>query len=139
MSNQVQVTVDAGDPEALARFWALALGYVDRPPPAGHDSWEAYAEAEGMPLERLSDYAALVDPDGRGPRLLFMRVPEPKTAKNRFHLDIGAGGPDDSWALVEEHVDRLVEAGATRVEERQEHGDRWVVMTDPEGNEFCVQ
>lgn len=135
----VQVSVDAADPPRLARFWAVALGYVEQPPPPGHDSWEAFAASVGMPPESLDDYAALVDPAGTGPRLLFQRVPEPKTSKNRFHLDVGVGGPEHDQALVEAHVARLVEAGGAVVARRAEHGDSWVVMTDPEGNELCVQ
>ena len=139
MSSKVQISVDASDPAALAGFWALALGYVEQPPPEGFGTWSAWAEAEGLPEERMSAYAALVDPEGSGPRLLFQRVPEAKTAKNRFHLDVGVGGPDHSWETVQEHVARLVEAGGSLVEERSELGERWVVLTDPEGNEFCVQ
>lgn len=135
----VQVGVDANDPPRLARFWALALGYVDQPPPPGHETWEAFAASVGMPAEALDDYAALVDPAGTGPRLLFQRVPEPKTAKNRLHLDVGVGGPEHDQALVEAHVARLVEAGGRVVDRRSEHGDTWVVMADPEGNELCVQ
>ena len=135
----VQISVDASDPVPLARFWALALGYVDQPPPAGFDSWASWAADAGMPAEALDDYAALVDPDGAGPRLLFQRVPEPKTAKNRFHLDLGAGGPDHDQALVDAHVERLLAAGATLVGRREERGERWVVLQDPEGNELCVQ
>lgn len=135
----IQVSVDAADPQRLARFWAVALGYVEQPPPAGHETWASWAAEAGVPAEALDDYAALVDPDGVGPRVLFQRVPEPKTAKNRFHLDLGAGGPDHDEALVDAHVARLVEAGGTLVARRAQHGDRWVVLQDPEGNELCVQ
>lgn len=136
---QVQVSVDAADPARLAAFWALALGYVPQPPPADHESWEAFAAAVGMPPEAVEAYAALVDPDGVRPRLLFQRVPEAKTAKNRFHLDVGVSGPGHDQQLVEDHVARLVEAGGTVVARRSEHGESWVVMLDPEGNELCVQ
>lgn len=135
----VQVSVDASEPARLARFWAVALGYVEQPPPPGHETWEAFAASVGMPAEALEDYAALVDPRGTGPRLLFQRVPEPKTAKNRFHLDVGVSGSGHDRAAVEAHVERLVRAGGTVVARREEHGDWWVVMTDPEGNELCVQ
>ena len=123
--------MDAADPAKLAVFWAEALGYVVQPPPPGFDSWDAFAEANGIPPERRNDYSAIIDPDGAGPRFFFQRVPEGKAAKNRVHLDVHAGL---------DAVDRLVALGATKVEEfdRGPMG-RWVVMLDPEGNEFCVQ
>jgi len=71
-------------------------------------------------------------------------VPEPKTVKNRVHLDVNAGGPkgtpaEERQASVQAAVERLEGLGATKVEARAEMGDAWVVMLDPEGNEFCVQ
>lgn len=131
MANTMQLTFDAADPPALASFWGLALGYVEQPPPPGFDSWEAFAVANDMPPESTGDYGALVDPDGVGPRLLFLKVPEPKTAKNRMHLDIAVSDRDA-------HVARLIEAGATMIESRSEFGSSWTVMEDPEGNVFCV-
>jgi hypothetical protein len=88
--------------------------------------------------------SAIVDPDGNGPRLLFQRVPEPKTAKNRMHLDVNAGGgrgtPDDERrSRVDAKVAQLAAAGGTVVRDVDEDGERWVVMQDPEGNELCVQ
>jgi hypothetical protein len=138
MSVPVQVTFDAADPRALSRFWALALGYVEQPPPPGFESWEAWAVDRGIPRERWDDTASVVDPDGRGPRLLFVRVPEGKSAKNRVHLDVKAGFPDYDRTRVEAHVTRLVEAGGTVQRRVEEDGESWVVMTDPEGDEFCV-
>lgn len=139
MSMGFQVTFDAADPDALARFWAVALGYELQPPPPGWDSWDAWAEHVGIPPERRNDMSAVVDPDGARPRLLFQKVPEGKTAKNRVHLDVDAGGADHDRGLVRAHVQRLVGAGATVVEECEQRGEFWVVMQDPEGNEFCVQ
>lgn len=139
MSIRFQVSFDAHDPPALARFWALALGYIEQPPPEGFETWEAFADQMGIPRERGADVGAVVDPDGDGPRLLFQRVPEGKTAKNRVHLDVNVSAPDHDWQKVTAHVDRLVQAGATKVEERQDEVSRWVVMLDPEGNEFCLQ
>jgi len=142
MAIKVQVTFDAADPPALAAFWGELLGYVEQDPPEGFDSWEAWAVANDLPRERWDDYAARVDPDGAGPRLYFQRVPEPKTAKNRVHLDLAVGGrgtpPEESRALVAAAVERAVAAGATRVREVDEGGEHWVVMQDPEGNEFCL-
>ena len=75
------------------------------------------------------------------PRLLFQRVPEGKTAKNRVHLDvkIDAGVPAEQRPqAVRERAAQLLELGATRLNEAAELGVFWIVMQDPEGNEFCV-
>lgn len=134
-----QVTFDAAEPEKLGRFWALALGYVDDPLPPGFASLEDFFRSVGIPEEEFGDRWALVDPAGTGPRLYFQRVPEPKTAKNRVHLDVRVAdrsvtGPERA-SLRAEHVARLVAAGATVV---PQPGTDWEVMLDPEGNEFCV-
>jgi hypothetical protein len=134
MATGVQVTFDCADPGRLATFWAEALGYVLNPPPEGHESWPAFLTAIGVPESEWNSRSAIVDPDGRGPRLFFQRVPEPKAVKNRVHLDLNVG-PD----AVDAAVERLVAAGATRVGEVAEMGQRWVMMTDPEGNELCLQ
>ncbi|MFC5287957.1 VOC family protein [Actinokineospora guangxiensis] len=141
MPKKFQVTFDAADPGALAEFWAVALDYAVQPPPDGFDSWEDFAVKVGIPREKWNDVSAVIDPAGEGPRMLFLRVPEGKTAKNRLHLDVSVGGEydDGRWARVEEHVGVLVKAGATVVEPRQDETSRWMVMLDPEGNEFCVQ
>jgi Glyoxalase-like domain len=117
---------DAADPRRLAAFWALALGYVDEP---------GYDEPNG---------ASIIDPDGTGPAIGFLTVPEPKTAKNRMHIDVRVSGPPP-WDTAERDqrvrakVAELIAAGATAVRE-QSYGPRLghVVMLDPEGNEFCV-
>ncbi|HET9556055.1 MAG TPA: VOC family protein, partial [Actinomycetota bacterium] len=88
------------------------------------------------------DYDARVDPDGVGPRLYFQRVPEAKTAKNRVHLDLevsGRGIPlEEVRRQVAAAVERAVAAGATKVREVDEADEHWVVLQDPEGNEFCL-
>ncbi|MDH5371690.1 MAG: VOC family protein [Acidimicrobiia bacterium] len=144
MVNGFQVTIDANNVNALVDFWALALGYVTQPPPPGFSSWPAWAAAEGIPEDQWDSRGALVDPRGTGPRLFFQRVPEEKIAKNRFHLDINAGGGADverseRQRRVDEHVKQLVRAGGAVVREFNQEGERWIVMQDPEGNEFCVQ
>lgn len=140
MASRFQVSVDANDPQALAVFWALALpGYVEQPPPAGFASWEAFAEEVGLPPEDVDRMSALVDPEGTGPRLLFQRVPEHKASKNRFHLDINVSAGGEDFGVVRRHAERLVQAGATLVEERSDQLSRWIVLLDPEGNELCVQ
>ncbi|PFG40928.1 hypothetical protein ATJ97_3470 [Georgenia soli] len=143
MAATVQITFDAHDPGTLATFWAEVLGYELDPPPAGFDSWDEALDAWGVPEERRNDRSAVSDPDGRGPRLFFQRVPEGKTAKNRVHLDVRAAPGlqgEERMAALEERCEQLVAAGARRVR-RFEPGPLdagWIVMQDPEGNEFCL-
>lgn len=104
------VTVDCGDVLAMARFWAAVLGTdVDEDATAER----AYVEAAGW----------------GGPNMWFVKVPEPKTAKNRMHFDLRAPGP------LPDEIARLTALGATVFR----RGDPLTVMTDPEGNEFCVE
>ena len=143
MAIRLQVTFDAADPPALAAFWGEAIGYVEQDPPDGFDSWEAWAVANDVPREDWDKYDSRVDPDGVGPRLYFQRVPEPKTAKNRVHLDLavsgGRGTPiEEIRRQVAAAVERAVAAGATKLREVDELGEHWVVLQDPEGNEFCM-
>jgi hypothetical protein len=117
---------DAADPHKIAAFWAAALGYVAEP---------GYDEPDG---------ASIVDPDGAGPAIGFLRVPEGKTAKNRMHIDIRVAG-EPPWDMTERgqliraKAAELVAAGAriVRADSEGEHLDH-IVMLDPEGNEFCV-
>ncbi|MGZ8763503.1 MAG: VOC family protein [Acidimicrobiia bacterium] len=132
MGLDVQITFDCGDADRLATFWALALDYQPAPPPGGFATWPEFLEANGIPVPPPGTMNAVVDPDGRGPRLLFQRVSEAKTVKNRVHLDVRAG---DRWAVK---VAELVAAGGTELRQVEESGQAWVVMADPEGNEFCV-
>jgi Glyoxalase-like domain len=137
----MQIAFDCADPAALAAFWVRALpGYQVQPPPPGFDSWEAFLEEQQVPKEDWNSRSAVV---GDGPRLFFQRVPESKTVKNRVHLDLHAGGGpavpvEEQRANVRTEVARLQAHGATFVEEREELGVVWAVMTDPEGNEFCA-
>ncbi|MDP8925281.1 MAG: VOC family protein [Chloroflexota bacterium] len=143
MAPRFQVTIDCADPARLAEFWALALGYKLQDPPPGFATWPDFLTSIGVPEEGWNSRSAIVDPDGSGSRVFFQRVPEPKVTKNRVHLDVNVAEHslqgDERRRRVDEHVARLVEAGATRVGELTEHGERWVVLQDPEGNEFCVQ
>ncbi|SDQ48574.1 VOC family protein [Quadrisphaera sp. DSM 44207] len=132
MARSVQLSFDAQDPQRLVAFWCAALGYEPEPLPEA-----ARAELEAAGIDPASSgrlFAAAVDPAGAGPRLLAQRVPEPKTAKNRLHLDLHLG----SWDEVEQEVRRLVGLGARHLGEHDEHGSRWAVMADPKGNEFCL-
>ncbi|GAA1030164.1 VOC family protein [Virgisporangium ochraceum] len=144
MAKKIQVVIDCADPSKLAEFWAHALGYHIPDPPGDFKTWPDFLRAQGVPESEFNSASAVEDPDGVGPRVYFQRVPEPKAGKNRLHLDINAGGgratpEDEKRALVDAAVEDLVAHGATRVEDRTKMGERWVVMADPEGNEFCVQ
>ena len=117
---------DAHDPHRLARFWAQALGYVPEP---GYD---------------FPDGASIVDPDAVLPAMGWLRVREPKTAKNRVHIDIRVGGKRpiptiELHQLIQVTVAQLVELGATVAHQTTDDGLlEGVTMLDPEGNEFCV-
>jgi hypothetical protein len=143
MSVDFQVTFDSADPAAHATFWAEALRYVLQPPPAGFASWDAALDAWGVPAERRNDRSAIVDPEGAGPRVFFQKVPEPKTAKNRMHLDLRAAAGvtgEGRMAALEAECTRLVALGASRVQrfEPDSVSAGFIVMRDPEGNEFCL-
>lgn len=134
MPTAFQITFDCADADRMSEFWATALGYVVQPPPPGFDAWEDFLRANDLEVPPAGSISAIVDPDGVGPRVLFLRVPEPKTVKNRVHLDVRAGDAQARRVLA----DRLIEAGATEVRHVSERGESWIVMRDPEGNEFCV-
>jgi hypothetical protein len=137
-----QVTFDAAEPEQLGKFWAEVLGYIEQPPPDGFDSWDAFLDSIDWPADERDTMYAVVDPDGTRPRLLFQKVPEGKTAKNRVHLDVNVGAGlsgDERRAAVRSRTDELVELGAVEVREVDEQGGHWIVMQDIEGNEFCLQ
>ncbi|MEU1214018.1 VOC family protein [Streptomyces sp. NPDC005791] len=144
MSTRWSLTIDCARPKALAAFWAQALGYVEKPPPAGFGSWEEWFTHHDVPEDEWDDGAYLSDPDGTGPSLSFLKVPESKTVKNRMHLDVQAGGGRETpweirWPRVAEATERLTAAGGTviQVHELQGRPDH-VEMADPEGHEFCV-
>ena len=129
MAIPLQITVDSRDPRRLAAFWAVALGYVLQPPRPGY-----------LTDDDEEQYTALVDPAGVGPRVLFQRVPEAKNGKNRLHLDVNAGhGAPDRRSAVRRHAAQLVAVGATVLHEMDEQAGWWMVLQDPEGNEFCLQ
>jgi hypothetical protein len=141
-----QLTVDANDPPVLARFWARALGYRAAPPDGPETTWQRHYR------DRLGGGAAfpdrLFDPAGRRPPLWFQRVPEGKAGKNRLHLDLYPTGRDDTLPqprrieIVDAKVAELVGLGASVLRrERDDDPDDpvyFVVLQDPEGNEFCV-
>ncbi len=117
MSLRVQcLCVDTQDPDGLARFWAGVLGWR-----------RTYEEPDEVVLEPPAGSPE----DGVAPDLLFLRVPEDKAGKNRLHLDLR---PEDQEA----EVSRLEALGARRVSVGQGEDVTWVVLADPDGNEFCV-
>jgi hypothetical protein len=134
MAATVQVTFDCADPLGLGTFWAAVLGYVEQPPPDGFATWDAFLDSVGIPDDDRDSVYAIVDPGGAGPRFLFLRVPEGKVAKNRMHLDVNVGKD-----RMHAKADELVGLGATRGREFDDTTGHWIVMQDPEGNEFCLQ
>jgi hypothetical protein len=128
------------------------LGYV-YPGPPGVDlpadadplaAWDDFLDRVGVPAEQRNTRSALEDPDGHGPRLFFQQVPESKVNKNRVHLDVrvapGLQG-EERMAVLETECDRLVALGATRVQRYEPDPPLvagFIVLADPEGNEFCL-
>lgn len=151
-TREIQVTFDANDPAALSLFWRDVLGYVHPGPPGvelgeGDDplaAWDEFLERSGVPKEKRNSASALEDPTKQGPRFFFQQVPEGKVAKNRLHLDIRAAPGlegDERMAALESECDRLVALGAKRLERHEPAPPLslgFIVMTDPEGNEFCL-
>jgi len=147
--NPFQLTVDCAAPAVMVEFWATALGYDVQPPPNGFGSWNEFWRSVGVPEGELDDEQdsadSVVDPAGHGPRIWFQQVPEPKTVKNRLHLDLRVGGgrtvplPTRRERVLAEEA-RLVAAGARRLYISETEGlDHFgVVLADPEGNEFCI-
>jgi hypothetical protein len=146
MAIPFQLVLDCADPGPLAHFWAEALGYVVAPPPDGFDTWDDWYRSVGVPEEELGiGDDRIVDPDDAGPAIWFQVVPEGKTVKNRWHLDVTAsGGRDVTLDVRRERVEakaaRLEELGATRLRTLSDEGsDQYAVaMLDPEGNELDV-
>jgi Glyoxalase-like domain len=121
-SKFTELAIDCADPGALARFWCSVLGY----------------EVQGEEDDLVTIGSPLV-PEGRDrvgpvpPTLTFVRVPEGKTVKNRLHIDVNATDREQH-----EEVRRLLELGARPADVGQGDDVSWVVLADPEGNEFCV-
>jgi hypothetical protein len=143
MGPTLQIVFDANDVPRLQAFWEQVLvGYQVQPPPPGFATWEDFARDRRIPEDQWDGWGALIDAEGKRPRIFFQRVPERKSAKNRVHLDLNVGGDlkdDERTARVKEEADRIEALGATRQREATERGEFWIVMQDPEGNEFCLQ
>ncbi len=105
------VAIDCTEVAPMAEFWKAVLGYETKHADDGD--------------------ALLRDPSGRNPKLYIQKVPEPRTGKNRLHLDLYA--PDE-----EAEAARIEALGAKRVRKFEEDNDVWILMADPEGNLFCI-
>ncbi len=144
MGTSVQIVFDCANPDGLAKFWAAALHYKEQDPPAGFASWPEFLKAQKIPEEDWNTASAIVDPDKVGPRIYFQQMDTPKAHKNRVHLDINISGGgrapmEERIKRVNAEVQRILRLGATKQRVWEEPGEYWVVMLDPEGNEFCVQ
>lgn len=116
MAQMWHLTIDCDDPAQLAKFWTAALDYA--PPRGGADnSWAWCDPKPGQP----------------GLPIHFQRVPEPKVAKHRVHIDLSA--PPDEW---EAEAERLIALGATRLERFDNQVYTWYTFRDPAGGEFCL-
>jgi predicted enzyme related to lactoylglutathione lyase len=114
-SKLTEIIIDCRNPRSLAQFWSDVLGW----PLTEDDDGDCWLSSTG-------------EEDGPEPALLFVAIPEPKTVKNRLHLDVNPSGCDQ-----DEELERLLALGARRIDIGQ--GDAtWVVLADPEGNEFCL-
>lgn len=111
------ITIDCENAAILAAFWSAAL---DRPVDPGSEDAAMFFASIGRTVAAPG-----------APVLMFIKVPEGKSAKNRLHLDLNASDRA-------EEVARLIGLGATLVHDKDEHGVRWTTLNDPEGNEFCV-
>lgn len=140
---EIQVTFDATDPRRLADFWQYALQYKREDPAERFSSRNEPLTSRGVPEEDWANADSIVPRDGNGPRLYFQKVSEPKTAKNRVHLDVpvtrGFAG-ETFMSVLEARADELESRGATRLGRVEAEGFNkgWIVMADPEGNEFCL-
>jgi hypothetical protein len=149
MAYDFQVAVDAAQPHVLAQWWASALGWVVEPTDAtfirrmiaeGHateaDTFVfngALVWTDGAAIRRPGGPGGSGDSSGPGARILFQLVPEAKTVKNRWHLDVRVGAEK-----VEAEMARLIASGATFLHRANQGPHEWVTMADPEGNEFCI-
>jgi hypothetical protein len=140
MAFDFQVVIDSTAPHELADWWAEALGwqieaqdeaFIRRMVETGAASQEDTRQHRGALVWKVG--AALLSPDPGRPRVLFQLVPEPKTVKNRVHLDIRVGAE-----RREAEVARLVGLGATELWRGAQGPFEWATLADPQGNEFCV-
>jgi hypothetical protein len=139
-----QVAFDCAAPHQLAEWWAQTLGwevepsdpeFIRRMIAQGYATEDDTTTHHGELVWR--DGAAIRPPGGQAAepyrRILFQLVPEPKTVKNRVHLDVRVGAGE-----VEDELERLTGRGATLLHRGQQGPHTWVTLADPEGNEFCI-
>ena len=140
MAFDFQVVIDSSSPHELADWWAEALGwqvetqdesFIQKMVDTGAASEEDTTRHRGALVWKVG--AALNSPDPGRPRLLFQLVPEPKTVKNRLHLDVRVGAE-----RREAEVARLLSLGASELWRASQGPYEWATLADPEGNEFCV-
>jgi len=143
MALGIQIVYDCADPDRLARFYAAALHYKLQDPPEGFATWEEFLASIGVPKEEMNDASAIVDPDGKGPRIYFQRMDTPKPRKNRLHLDLNASGgrkvpAEERRRRIDAETARILSLGlaAKKVTVSDDPNSYFVTMLDPEGNEF---
>ena len=112
-----ELIIDCQDHDLVGRFWQEVLGYEETERCDGPEDF----------------YVELTGPPGAGPRIVVGRAPDDKVVKNRLHIDVNATDRDR-----DAEVERILDLGATRVDIGQGDDVSWVVLADPEGNEFCV-
>jgi hypothetical protein len=140
MAHDVQIAVDCARPHELADWWAEVLrwevepqdeAFIRRMVDEGHATEDQTIRHNGSLVWKSA--TAIRSPDPGRPRILFQRVPEPKSVKNRLHLDVRSGDEGCEGAVA-----RLVAMGATELWRSSQGPYSWVTLADPEGNEFCV-
>ena len=145
MALGIQIVYDCADPQRLSGFYAAALGYKLQDPPEGFATWEAFLASIGVPDEEWNDGSAVVDPEGKGPRIYFQKMDTPKPGKNRLHLDLNASGgrkvpEEERRRRIDADVERILGLGLGATKHHADEGGDWyfVTMLDPEGNELDV-
>ena len=140
MAHDVQIAIDCASPHVLADWWAEALGwevepqhegFIQRMVDEGHASEGDTTRHKGALVWAIG--GAIRSPDPGRPRILFQAVPEPKTVKNRQHLDVHVGA-----GQRETEVARLIGLGAKELWRARQGPSEWATLADPAGNEFCV-
>jgi len=145
MALSIQIVYDCVDPQRLSEFYAAALHYKLQDPPEGFPTWEAFLASIGVPKEEWNDGSAVVDPEGKGPRIYFQKMNTRKPKKNRLHLDLDASGgrktPEkERRRRIDADVERILALGMGAKKFSVSDDPNWyfVTMLDPEGNEFDV-
>jgi hypothetical protein len=145
MALGIQIVYDCVNPQRLSEFYAAVLGYKLQDPPEGFATWEAFLASIGVPEEEWNDGSAVVDPEGKGPRIFFQKMDTPKPAKNRLHLDFNVTGgrktpEEERRRRIDVEVERILALGLGAKELSVSDDENWyfVTMLDPESNEFDV-